>query len=136
MQLLKFISAAVTAGVAYIDCDGCVLKKFPVPKQLQGGPYALLWWKRNLEPTPVVKRRLPLLYFLHFMGVKLVLWTNREWGHSEITLKALGKHIRVFSLLRFRGGIKILDRLDGPVMDDDSAYLACGAGCGLLVKSI
>jgi hypothetical protein len=135
MQLFKFIAAAMRAGVAYIDCDGCVLKKFPVPESVSR-PYKLLWWKYNLEPTPVVWRRLSLLYFLYFIGVRLVLWTNRDWSHRAVTVLALGKHIRVFSVLRFRGGTKILDRLDGPVMDDDVAYLSCGTGPGLLVKSL
>jgi hypothetical protein len=135
MSTLRFIAAAFTAGVAYIDCDGCILKKFPVPSNVPM-PYKLLWWTHNLEPTVVIRRRLPLLYFLYFIGVRLVLWTNREYSHCMITRQALGKHVRIFSMLRFRGGTKILDRLDGPVMDDDRAYLPCGKGAGLLVKSL
>lgn len=135
MRLIKFISTAFSAGVAYIDCDGCLLKKFPVPASVPTA-YKLRWWKHNLEPTSVIRRRLPLLYFLRFFGVHLVLWTNRDWMHRDVTLQALGKHIELFSLLRFRSGSKIIDRLDGPVMDDDGIYLTCGKGAGLLVRSL
>lgn len=137
MRTLRFIAAAFTAGVAYIDCDGCILKKMPVPSTVPM-PYRLIWWKHNLAPTPVVKRRLPLLYFLRFFGVALVLWTNRSHHHRRITAEALGKHARLFESMRFRDGCKITDTLDGPVMDDDASYLTCTPNfhSNLLVKSL
>lgn len=133
MNTLRFIAAAFTAGVAYIDCDGCILKKMPVPDTVPM-PYRLIWWKHNLQPTPVIKRRLPLLYFLRFFGVRLVLWTNRERSHRMLTMRALGKHIKLFSMLQFLGGTKVLDRLDGPVMDDDPAYFICAPNFNACLK--
>lgn len=136
--MIKFISAAFTANVAYIDCDGCILKKFPVPERIQGGALKLLWWHLNLDATPVIKRRLPLLYFLHLFGIRLVLWTNRSPEHRRVTLESLGRHARLFKGIRFRAGMKILDRLDGPVMDDDESYFTCAPDFNscLLVKSL
>lgn len=134
---IKFVLAALDAGVAYIDCDGCLLKKFPVPEHLKGRPVlALLWWTTNLQPTPVIWHRLLLLYLLRLFGVRLILWTNRSAHHRTVTAHALGKHMRLFSECRFLGGAKIKQGLDGPVMDDDEKFLACGRGPGLLVKSL
>lgn len=135
MQMIRFIIAAFTAGVVYVDCDGCVLKKFPVP-DLVPRVFALLWWRIHLQPTKIVKRRLPLLYFLRLYGVRLVLWTNRMPRHRELTIESLGAHAWLFDELRFRDGFKIQDRLDGPVMDDERIYLSCGKGRGLLVSSV
>lgn len=136
--MIKFIRAAFSAGVAYIDCDGCILKKFPVPDYIQQGIWRLLWWRQNLQPTPVIWHRLPLLYFLRLFGVRLVLWTNRGMQHRSVTTASLGKHIRLFDEMRFRDGCKILDRLDGPVMDDDAAYFSCAPSSHncLLVESL
>lgn len=134
---MRFIFAAFTAGVAYIDCDGCILEKFKVPGNIDPS-FRLLWWKMNLSATPVVTRQLPLLYFLRFFGVRLVLWTNRGHNHRYVTIEALGKHAQLFESMRFRDGCKITDRLDGPVMDDDSIYFTCAPEFNhcLLVKSL
>lgn len=134
-RLFRFVTAAFTAGVAYIDCDGCILKKFPVPEHICM-PFRLLWWSTNLDVTPVITRRLPLLYFLRLFGVRLVLWTNRGAQHHTVTLRALGSHARLFDGLRFRNGTKIQDFLDGPIMEDDERYLVCSKYPGLLVKSL
>lgn len=136
--LLKFICAAFDAGVVYVDCDGTLLKKFPVPEHIHkhNAALALLWWSFNLEATPVIKRRLPLLYFLRLFGVRLVLWTNRGPQHRSITLKALGVHLFLFGATRFRNGCKVLDRLDGPVIEDDERYLVCTRLPSLLVKPL
>lgn len=137
MQVIRFILAAFSARVAYIDCDGCILEKFEVPGNISP-PFRLLWWNLNLAPTPVIRRRLFLLYALRLLGVRLVLWTNRGVQHWPVTHAALGKHVELFSSLRFRGGAKIVDRLDGPVMDDDPVYFTCAPNFGncLLVKSL
>lgn len=133
--MIRFIIAAFTAGVVYVDCDGCVLRKFPVPKTVPG-VFALLWWRTHLQPTKVIKRRLPMLYFLRLFGVRLVLWTNRMHRHRGVTIESLGTHAWLFDELRFRDGCKITDRLDGPVIDDDGIYLSCGKGRGLLVSKV
>lgn len=133
--MIKFIRDAFTAGVAYIDCDGCILKKFPVPEHIEGG-FRLLWWNTNLEPTQLIWHRLLLLYFLRLFGVRLILWTNRGLQHWDVTITSLSKHIRLFDELHFRNGLKIEDRLNGPVMDDDENYFTCTRYSGLLVKPL
>ena len=138
IKFLKFICAAFDTGVVYVDCDGTLLKKFPVPEHISkhGADLALLWWSFNLVPTPVIKRRLPLLYFLRLFGVRLVLWTNRGPQHRRVTLEALGSHVHLFDTTRFRGGGKVLDRLDGPLIEDDERYLVCTHLPSLLVKPL
>lgn len=133
--MIRFIFAAVKTRVAYIDCDGCILKKFPVPEHICM-PFRLMWWRLNLAPTPVIRTRLIVLYVLRLLGVRLVLWTNRGLQHCFITVDALGKHAQLFDEMRFRDGNKILDKLDGPIMEDDARYLACSEHPGLLVKSL
>lgn len=134
-KLIKFIRAAFDAGVVYVDCDGTLLKKFPVPEHICS-PFKLLWWSTNLDVTPVIKRRLPLLYLLRLFGVRLVLWTNRGMQHWPVTHKALGRHAMLFDMVRFRGGTKVLDSLDGPIIEDDERYLACTQHPSLLVRSL
>ena len=135
IKLLRFVASAFNARVAYIDCDGCVLKKFIVPSHV--APEAWLdWWQENLQPTPVIWRRLALLYLLRTLGVRLVLWTNRADRQREVTLQALGAHARLFESMIFCDGQKQHSVLDGPVMEDDSRYVSVGRGNNLLVASL
>lgn len=139
IQTLRFIRDAVLCGCAYIDLDGCLLKRFRCPKELKlSGARALIWWMENLAPTPIVYRRLALLYVLRLLGVRVIMWTNRTQclHHLNVTHKALRRHMWLFAEMRFRDGQKIMDRVDGPVMDDQPAYLKCGIGPGLLVEQL
>lgn len=97
----------------------------------------LLWWRENLTVRPIIKRRLPLLYLLRFLGVKLHIWTNRDHEkHFEVTRASLGRHAWLFKTWEFYDGTKIQSRMPGPVMDDQEAYLACGTGASLLVSQL
>lgn len=139
INTVRFICNAWACGEAYIDLDGCLLKRFRCPPHLKlYGSQALVWWMENLKPTPIIYRRLALLYVLRALGVRLVIWTNRQCNvhHLNVTHKALGQHMWLFSEMQFRGGLKIQDILTGPVMDDQKAYLGCGAGPGLLVEQL
>lgn len=134
INVLRFIFNAYRAGVAYIDVDGCILKKFPVPTHVFSHA-ALSWWKENLQPTEIVRSRIALLYVLRALGVRLVLWTNRANEHRPVTYRALGRHRDLFSELRFYNGAKDRSQPVGPVMDDDAKYVALGRGYSLLVES-
>ena len=136
VDAFKFLLRARAAGVAYIDCDGCILKRYSVPPELNlSWTQSLLWWRDNLQATPTVLSRIAFCYLLRFVGVRLVLWTNRAQEHIFVTLEALGEHCLLFDDMLFRDGCKIQDRLDGPVMDDQEAFLSCGSVPGLLVGS-
>jgi len=132
---IRFAIDALRKGHAYIDVDGCILQAFSVPLSVPKSD-RLSWWMFNLSPTPVIKRRLPLLYLLHALGCKLHLWTNRSERHRDLTFKALGKHGKLFvnSTNFFMGGSKINAMRRGPCMDDDPRY-ACQP-MDLKVKSI
>lgn len=132
--VLHFIFSALRTGVAYIDVDGCVLKKFPVPCYVPIHA-RLEWWRAHLQPTAVVRSRVVLLYVLRALGVHLVLWTNRAPEHFDVTRKALGKHWKLFRRFRFCDGRKEDDSLSGPVMDDDQKYVDLGVGYSLLVET-
>lgn len=129
----KFIFAAVKAGRVYIDIDGTLLKRFPVPDEVYS---KLEWWKANLQPTPVIKRRLPLLYLLYILGVKLIVWTNRGPAHEGVTRKALGRHTNIFSIFQMYDGQKDKSFPGGPIMDDDPRYIRNFRPGDLLVESL
>lgn len=134
-RTLRFILSALWYGCAFIDLDGCILRRFHCPRDLGlKGIEWLLWWRENLPVRPLIKRRLPLLYLLKFLGVRLYVWTNRDMlMHYGLTIESLGKHTRLFTNYNFYDGQKIMSRVPGPVMDDQPAYLACGKGSSLLV---
>lgn len=145
--MMRFIFDAVRYRCAYIDLDGCILRRMRVKDDARyihfmstqpGTNFdALLWWRENLTVRPLIKRRLPLLYLLKFLGVRLYIWTNRDfWLHSAVTFKSLGMHSRLFFGHQFHDGTKIQTRVPGPVMDDQKAYLRCGKGRGLLVSQL
>jgi hypothetical protein len=131
---LKFIFDAVKYGRAYIDVDGTILKKFPVPDYVDADR-KLKWWKDNLAPTAVIRRRLPLLYLLRALGVKLIIWTNRSPQHEYVTRKALGRHANLFSLFQMYDGQKDINHPMGPVMDDQEKYINKTFN-GLLVEAL
>lgn len=132
---VKFILSAVAFGQAYIDLDGCLLKRMRCPPELGlRGFDALLWWAHNLKPMPIIRSRLALLYVLRFLGVKLYVWTNRWPAHDTVTREALGVRVWLFKQFQYHDGQKILTRPFGPVMDDQEKYLTCGVGYGLLVE--
>lgn len=135
LATVVFAIDALRKGHAYIDVDGCILQAFPVPLEVPK-PDRLSWWLFNLSPTPVIKRRLPLLYLLHACGCKLHLWINRSERHWNLTFMALGKHGKLFvgSTNFFMGGSKTDVPRWGPCMDDDPRY-ACGP-TDLRVKGI
>lgn len=136
--MIRFIFDALRYRCAYIDLDGCLLRRMrcPMGTGMKGIDF-LLWWRENLTVRPVIKRRLPLLYLLKFLGVKLVMWTNRDFFmHGTVTFKSLGKHAWLFTEYKFYDGQKIQSRVPGPVMDDQKNYLACGKGRGLLVSQL
>lgn len=133
VNLFRFIFDAFLYGVAYIDCDGTILRKMPVPDEVQD---KLSWWRVNLAPTPIIKKRLLLLYLLCLLDVDLILWTNRDPEHERVTRMALGKHARVFMEMRFYSGRKRVESSpSGPVMDDDEVNLI-GKGYNLLVEGL
>lgn len=134
IAVLRFLLSAHVAGVAYIDVDGCILEKFPVPSRVSKH-IALEWWKANLRPTPIVWQRIALLYVLRALGVRLILWTNRAPKHRAVTWRALGRHWDLFSEMRFYDGEKEYALPSGPVMDDQEKYVALGVGHSLLVAS-
>lgn len=136
--MIRFIFDALYYGCAYIDLDGCILRRMrcPMDTGMKGIDF-LLWWRENLTVRPLIKRRLPLLYLLRICGVKLIVWTNRDFGlHASVTFKSLGKHRHLFQGFQFHDGTKIQTRVPGPVMDDQKNYLACGKGRGLLVSQL
>lgn len=136
--MIRFILDALHYGCAYIDLDGCLLVRMRCPRdQRLKGVEFLLWWRDNLTVRPLIKRRLPLLYLLRLLGVRLIVWTNRDFCmHWPVTVRSLGKHVRLFADYEFHDGTKIQTRVPGPVMDDQKAYLACGKGRGYLVKQL
>lgn len=136
--VIRFIFDALRYRCAYIDLDGCILRRMRCPQNIGlKGIEFLLWWRENLAVCPLIKRRLPLLYLLRLLGVKLVMWTNRDFFmHGTVTFKSLGIHAKLFSEYKFYDGTKIESRVPGPVMDDQKAYLACGKGRGLLVSQL
>lgn len=133
--MIRFIFDALRYRCAYIDLDGCLLLRFKCPHSLGlKGIEWLLWWRENLPVRPIIKRRLPLLYLLRLLGVKLIVWTNRDkLMHHGVTIQSLGRHRWLFSEEQYYDGQKIMSRVPGPVMDDQKPYLACGKGRGLLV---
>jgi hypothetical protein len=132
---LKFIAAAYASGVAYIDVDGTILRRYSwYGKQ----DMTLQLWMENLMPTRIIKRRLPLLYLLKWMGVRLVLWTNRPPELRWPTMLSLGRHIHLFSRTEFHNGKKYesVCYLPGPIMDDgDFDNFSCYVG-SLQVKPL
>lgn len=136
--MIRFIASALWYRCAYIDLDGCLLRRQRCPQNLGlKGIEFLLWWRENLTIAPLIKRRLPLLYLLRFLGVRLVLWTNRDsMMHSRVTVESLGLHLWLFREAIYYDGQKILSRVPGPVMDDQKAYLSCGRGASLLVSQL
>jgi hypothetical protein len=135
MKTLKFIASALKYGRAYIDVDGTILKKYPVPDYVDADR-KLKWWSDNLAPTPVIKRRLPLLYFLRALGVKLYAWTNRSPQHEGVTRKALGRHQGLFYRYQMYDGRKSASYTQGPIMDDQEKYITRRTMGDLLVKSL
>lgn len=131
ISAIRFLVSAVRCGVAYIDCDGTLVEKFPVPPGIE---VPLLWWSENLQPTARKRGPILLCRLLKAMGVRLILWTNRGWQHEVVTRRALGRHWYLFDEVQFRGGLKIQDRLDGPVMEDDARYFICSRYASLLVR--
>lgn len=145
MRVIKFILTAWWLKYAYIDLDGCLLKRFRItrrPSEMEirhFGSYinwALDEWTRTLRPTPIVIRRLVLLYILKALGVRLFVWTNRPPQHERITHLALGKHVWLFDAFYHCAGAKDEMVLYGPVMDDQEKYLRCGIGWSLLVEQV
>lgn len=126
-NVLRFIASAYGAGIAYIDVDGTLVRRQRM------GDGDLDHWMANLMPRPVIFSRLVVCYILHWLGVRLVLWTNRpeevRWG----TMLSLGRHIYIFDRAEFHGSGRdpITGKIpkpyrskyhhmptDGPVMDD------------------
>lgn len=124
-SLPGFIARALKSRCAYIDMDGCLLRPMKVPDRILPAK-RLDYWTRNLCATPVVKRRLPLLYLLRAMGVRLY-WTNRAPQHKALTFAALGVHARLFSATTFfMAGAKDKVKRVGPCIDDDARYVFQG----------
>jgi hypothetical protein len=122
LSTYRFIKSALSTGYAYIDLDGCLLRRMRVPAHVDPKD-ALSWWTDNLCVTPIVKRRLALVYLLHMCGVELFIWTNRAHTHIDVTHKALGKHMTLFKFSYFLGGRKQLINRLGPCMDDQAKYI-------------
>lgn len=133
-QLLHFIRSARRYGHAYIDLDGCLLQRMPMPGGMTPDE-ALAYWMANLCVTPIVWRRLALLYVLRLLGVRLHVWTNRSPQHGEVTRAALGRHIRLFHSTLLCGGHKLRVVRMGPCMDDQRKYVGHVAG-DYLVKRL
>lgn len=130
---LAFLVSAVRCRAAFIDVDGCLVRKFHPPANT---PDALQWWIDNLQVTPVIRRRLPLLYLCKLLGVKLVLWTNRHPKHETVTTRALGVHAWLFDDMVFYGGTKSNATCLGPVMDDEERHVIGRMRGSMLVRSM
>lgn len=135
IRTLRFILSACYHCCAFIDLDGCLLERMPVPQCIPRFD-RLNWWTANLRPTPIVKRRLFLLYVLRVFGVELYVWTNRGPEHDIVTRRALGRHVDIFEKFIYGNGRKTDIIVWGPVMDDQEEYLAYGLGHGLKVKQL
>ena len=135
IRTLCFIFSAWFHGHAYIDLDGCLLHRMPVPNCIPRYD-RLRWWIDNLRPTPIVKSRLALLYMLRALGVRLFVWTNRRPTHDVVTRIALGRHVTLFDEFYYCDGLKKEGILYGPVMDDQPEYIPCGSRGSLLVKQL
>lgn len=138
--VLRFIASAYGAGKAYIDVDGTILHKYLV------GDANLDRWMEELMPTRIIWSRMLICYVLYWLGVRLVIWTNRpteiRWG----TMLSLGRHIHIFSEAQFHGSGRGPDGTipkpykskytsmpnDGPVMDDHPEIEDFGAYPGSL----
>lgn len=132
-RVLRFVWAARKHGHAYIDIDGCLLHRMPIPAHVPPDQ-ALDYWMTNLCKTRVIRSRLVLLYLLRALGVKLHVWTNRSAHHEPVTRLSLGRHYRLFSDLFYCGGHKRLVQRRGPCMDDEERNLG-GHPADLLVKA-
>ena len=119
MKLLRFLSDARRYGNAYIDIDGCLLHKMPIPEHVPASE-ALDYWMANLCATKVVWRRLLLLYFLKLLGVRLHLWTNRSPQHEAVTRASFGRHYALFDTYHYGAGTKKHLQRFGPCMDDEA----------------
>lgn len=135
MNLLCFIFSAWLHKCAYIDMDGCLFKRMRCPLGM-GANAALAWWGANLAPTPIIRRRLVLLYMLRLLGVRLYIWTNRWPQHKNLTRQALGRHAWLFDpqWLFFEGAKQDFYRC-GPCMDDQKKYVGTKYA-DLLVKQL
>lgn len=134
MGMIRFILCALWYRVAYIDLDGCLLHRLSVPAEVPRGQ-ALQWWMDNLCPTPIVRKRLALLYFLRRCGVRLYIWTNRSPRHEQLTRDALGEHGKLFSGAHFLAGHKNKIPRIGPCMDDQDNNVGGHRG-DVLVHSV
>lgn len=118
MGMLRFILAAYKSGHAYIDMDGCLLHKMPIPSHVPA-EQALNYWMVNLCPTRVVLHRLAFVYFLKALGVQVHLWTNRSPEHEQVTRESFGWHYGLFASYHYGAGYKRHVRRQGPCMDDE-----------------
>lgn len=131
---LRFLLRAICCRAAYIDMDGCLLQRMRVPEAVPS-EQRLAYWTENLCVTPVVRRRLALLYVLRLLGVRLHVWTNRSAQHRDVTWAALGAHRRLFSGAYFLSGTKGEMTRTGPCMDDQEKYVGAVPG-DLLVECL
>lgn len=120
--MLRFFLSAVRTRRAYIDLDGCLLERLIIPKNVPK-ENALEWWKANLCPTRIIRRRLFLLYVLRSCGVRLIVWTNRAPYHDSVTRAALGRHAHLFAEWLYMEGNKHATTRVGPCMDDDARFI-------------
>lgn len=127
-----FLLVAIQDRCAYIDMDGCLLHRMPVPA---GEFDALTYWKENLCVTRIVWHRLLVLYLLKLWRVKLYIWTNRSEQHRAVTHQALGRHLRLFTGEIYAGGNKHELERCGPCMDDQAKYIGQNIG-DLLVRQL
>lgn len=123
MKLLKFIASAWLHRHAYIDLDGCLLRKMKMPRMPGGPDAALAYWGANVAPTPIVRKRLVLCYVLKLLGVRLYIWTNRWPQHDAVTRQALGRHMWLFSGTYYMEGKKATIARLGPCMEDQKKFL-------------
>lgn len=133
MKLLRFLIMAFRTKNAYIDMDGCLLHRMPIPAHVTPAE-ALDYWMANLCETRLIKRRLVLLYVLRAMGVQLHLWTNRSPQHEPVTRGSFGRHYRLFSSHHYGAGQKRHHPRCGPCMDDEEKNVGAYPG-DLLVKA-
>lgn len=119
---VKFFITAIKYRTAYIDLDGCLVRKMKIPTYIKGRD-VLDWWMENLAPTSIVYHRLLILYLLRMCGVTLIIWTNRQMYHVVVTHKSLGKHMWLFACSYYLAGNKYHYHRVGPLMDDQIRYI-------------
>jgi FMN phosphatase YigB (HAD superfamily) len=129
----------------YVDCDGTLVKystarfRVRVEAGVNQGLTDLEAWLDAAEviPRPLNYRLLRWLKNLPKDKYRLILWTNRNPGLIDATMRNLGKWAEIFDDFSFNGTGSAMSNkyglMDGFVIDDEPRYVRCGSIGGLQV---